>query len=369
MQYPVVKLDREEIAKTNFKTKNPTIFEIHSDAVKFEFLICYKTRDKALICGSGNAHREKHPLPIFQRNSWIPDFQYTTIFYADPTLYLCDLTLTWYYGTKQRWYLEEIAGLLKRILDRLGIPLRNTVNFGSSGGGYSSIVMATMLGSKATVINPQCNIVNYDKYYFKKLKGQISPNDEMLSSRTNVIEVMKTYQFMPYIHYIQNVKCERDLTDQLYPFLKELDENDFFCNEKLFVDFYADFGGHNAMPSKQYCIKAIEEDMEKHVETLYSSLILFTSYINGMGIRVATQVQNDVLSIDLIPERNPEAFRYAYYLVDAKDDYIIKIGYSERRHCEFKLPEKGIYRVLYFMKDAQGQKFSFLTDFIDCREA
>lgn len=366
--YPVINILYEDIKNTNFKVSDPTIFEIMRDNVKFEFLISYKTGSEAIILGTGNAHREKYPLPIFVRHSWTKDFKQTSIFYADPTLYYSDLSLTWYYGTNKRWYLEEIADIVKLILDSLNINVNDTLCFGSSGGGYSSLILAILLKTKATVINPQCNILNYNQDYLSKFSEAVADKGGgLVTNRLNVVEIMKMFNYMPYIHYIQNVKSKYDLKDQLFPFLKALDENNIYCSEKLLVDFYSDLGGHNAMPSKAYCLKVIESDLNKEAymdKPLFLSDDFITT-IDGCGITTEINYSNKLLSIDIVQENNSYSFKYAYYLLDMNNVTIEKKGYSEKRHCDFKILRSGKYRIKYFIT-INNQRYSFLSELIDC---
>ena len=59
--------------------------------------------------------------PIFQRHKWINDFDETVIYYNDPTLYLGQINIGWGQGEKNRFYLEEIAEILKTILAKVHI--------------------------------------------------------------------------------------------------------------------------------------------------------------------------------------------------------------------------------------------------------
>ena len=366
--YPVIKINDQDINKTDFKVKEPTVFEIHRCNIKFEFLIYYKPSNKAVICGTGSIQRERYPLPFFTRHSWASEFNQSSIFYADPTLYDNDLTLAWYYGTNKRWYLEEIADILKMILYKMNVSANDTLCFGSSGGGYSSIVLATMLHTKATVINPQCNIMNYKEDYLNIFTEKIlsDKNEKLLPERTNVINVMKTFKYMPYIHYIQNIKCTDDLNNQLYPFLKELASCNIHCSEKLYVDFYSDLGGHNAMPYKEYCLRVIENDINLNLSSFDSSLYLYDSYVNGIGIKTDVKYKNGTLSISIKPEKKDMGFVYAYYLINDKNEAEVKIGYSDKEYCEFVDLKEGRYRIKYYIKDASQQKMSFFTNYIQC---
>ena len=86
-----------------------------------------------------------------------------------------------------------------------------------------------------------------------------------------------------------------------------------------------------------------------------------------MGFKIETGYHNGTLSIDITPERNADQYQYAYYLMNFSGDAVEKRGYSKQQHCVFSIPEKGKYRVLYYVMEDQN-KYSFLSEYTDCQE-
>ncbi len=88
--------------------KNEPIFlSVKMEDVPFEFLINPKENtNKAIIFGSGAFDSSKLKPPVFNRHKWKDDFDATTVYYSDPTLYLGKLNLAWGYGNKDRHFFK-----------------------------------------------------------------------------------------------------------------------------------------------------------------------------------------------------------------------------------------------------------------------
>ena len=158
--YPTKSLTYEQLEGERFLSPNGMIYDILWNGVHFAFFIRnHPGNSNAVIFGSGALGR--HRKPHFDRISWGTEIAATTVYYFDPTLYLAEIGVGWGYGTNDRWYLEEIAVLLKKILDKLNIPASNTLFYGPSAGGFMSMGLAAMLRSRATVINPQFTVENF----------------------------------------------------------------------------------------------------------------------------------------------------------------------------------------------------------------
>ena len=115
---------------------------------------------------SGRVDRAKHSLPSFSRWAWAEQrmFPGHVLCVADPTLELHEgLELGWYLGTAEHDASEELADLLRRFAERLGIPEGKIIFWGSSGGGFSALALASrMENTTAVAINAQTNILVYD---------------------------------------------------------------------------------------------------------------------------------------------------------------------------------------------------------------
>ena len=254
----------ERLRAERFRSTESTIYDILWNGVHFEFCIHYKPEStRAVILGTGDVGGAKF-RPHFDRISWAKELPGTAIYYFDPTVYLGESTLGWGYGTNDRWYLEDMAYLLHTILTKLGISAENTLFYGSSAGGYMSMCLAAMLGSRATVINPQFIVENFWPRLVERFKQScLKEGEHLLPERTHAASVFQNENYFPPLHIIQNIRAERDVQTQLTPFLASLCSHPVDCGNRLNIEFYADDGGHGAMPSKDTSLRQMEEDLSR----------------------------------------------------------------------------------------------------------
>lgn len=192
----------EDIYDETFQREQLTLYKILWNDVSFDFLIHYVKKSEQMVAlGTGTMSNRELPLPFFARLSWYPDFPVTAVWYGDPTFYEGDLPLYWYYGNSRHWYLESIAFLLSFIMEKLGVQHSDLLCFGSSGGGYSSLVLATLLHSKATVINPQFILSNYNETYYQRfLKDRCEEGEKPLRARTEIAALIQREDYFPRIY-------------------------------------------------------------------------------------------------------------------------------------------------------------------------
>ena len=268
-----IEISYDELKNFKMKEKShkPFILCINKENIKFEFLIKINNSDKALFLGSGAYNPEKIQLPIFQRKNWIDDFDYNMIYYNDPTLYMGDITLGWGYGTKDRYFLEEMNEIIVDILGMLNIKKENSYFYGSSGGGFMSIMLATMCkGSTAIVNNPQTSIIRYFpksvKKLFEAIYGQYDENNMENNKyvlenmwRISVTELMKKLNNTPNLYYLQNLSWISDVKNQLIVFLDEEKHIEYKGNLQLFL-YHNKAQGHDPI-SKEGTIQFINSIM------------------------------------------------------------------------------------------------------------
>lgn len=260
--YPTVTLNYEALDQVQFEPGKGTIYDILWDGVHFEFFVHYKPdAPGCIIMGTGLVDSQR-PRPYFSRISWAEDLPATAIYYSDPTSYKKGCHLGWGYGTNDRWYLMDIATLLKKLLSKLGIPLGQVLFFGSSGGGFTSILLASMFKSRALAINPQIFVENYKEAPVRALKNScLKPGESLLPERVDVLAAFRHLGYFPHIHILVNLRSENDRDAQLLPFMRLLPHSASVSPERLHIDCYTAEGGHNAMPSKTRCLQLIGNDL------------------------------------------------------------------------------------------------------------
>lgn len=251
----------ERLKNTTLPLGKPFLLEIVWDDVKYEFFIrLRKHSDRIFVFGSGAYDSSKLKPPIFHRHSWINRIDESMIFYNDPTLYLGEINLGWGFGTPNNHYLEKIAKIIEILVKKNDVENKRVYFYGSSSGGFMSLILAGFLrGSMAIVNNPQTIVYNYYKRHVDRLfhvtASHMSWNDiiTQFKTRLNAIEFYDSINYLPKIHYLQNIACEHDMNKHFTPFIER-----FFLGEKghagkrISVHLYRDDEkGHNPMDFEQ----------------------------------------------------------------------------------------------------------------------
>ncbi|SFK18369.1 Heparinase II/III N-terminus [Halobacillus dabanensis] len=249
--YQMLELNFEDLGKTNFFTDEPTIFRVMKDGVPFEFLVRLReTSERLLIMNNGAYNAEKNNPPIFQRHSWMNKIIGSVIIVSDPTLYLGKINLGWGQGTKERFYLKEIANILNRILSKVNYEPDKVQFYGSSAGGFMSMYLATLVeGSTAIVNNPQIDVSKYYKQHVEAMYKCSYPQmdrDEITQEykvRLSLVELFKEYDYIPKIYYLQNLACKHDVSNHLLALLEGI-KNRKDKNHILFNFYHNEQEGH-----------------------------------------------------------------------------------------------------------------------------
>jgi hypothetical protein len=146
----------------------------------------------------------------------------------DPTLYIDDLAVGWGVGKNDNYYLENSSLILKEIIKKMNIELKDTVIYGTSAGGFLSIIMGIYLrGTKVVADNTQLDISNWFvisavdsvmNYCFDNVGTALK-----YPERFNVIESFIKYSYVPKIYLHVNLCSKVDNSMQLVPFLKKIE--------------------------------------------------------------------------------------------------------------------------------------------------
>lgn len=267
--YPKVTIQKDQLDAFQITSTQPFLLTVDWEGVKFEFLLKVKDHSShLLILGSGamNYLEKRINPPYFQRHSWINDFEDSVIYYNDPTLYLGkDLLLGWGQGTIDRFYIKEIAIVLETLIKKMQVPSKNVVFYGSSGGGFMSLILAGYIKDSVALVNgPQTCLTKWLKVPVQKVFDRSYPNMtvqqvmDTFPDRINVINFYKKQKYVPKIYYLQNAYCELDIQDHVIPFIDGLQKMGADCvvNNVKF-DFYYKvepgpavlprIGGHGAL--------------------------------------------------------------------------------------------------------------------------
>ncbi len=149
-------------------------FTVSIDEGQFDCLLLRKRPPRLFVLLSGAHDVERYPLPQFDRWSWSERYPGSVLCISDPTLYLAPkkLRIGWYVGNREHDWMEAMASLVKMLAGRLGISINDVICYGSSAGGFASLMLATRLGcATAVAINPQTDIFQYSKRFVDEFLG------------------------------------------------------------------------------------------------------------------------------------------------------------------------------------------------------
>lgn len=256
----IMKEISEEIVEINFhdlknfklKLDKKIGLIVYWDNVKYEFLLNIKSNnEKLLILGSGALGQRNfdRSRPYIERHSW--NFKQSTIHYHDPTYYVDDMIRGgWGIGTEDNYYLEKISEILKILIKKSNILEKNVLFYGSSAGGFTSLMLATLIkGTKCLADIPQLYVNKY-KSKAKQLDGWRPikdfgfPNmsDEIFMDtflyRMDFIEMANRENYVPDAYLILDCSVDLDFNTQYIPFFENLNKipfNEYSNRLKLII--------------------------------------------------------------------------------------------------------------------------------------
>lgn len=229
LPYPVVSIDYSELGSHVVKNDCIYILSVNKDDVKYEYLINFKSNNKKLIVfNNGAVSGGNVKVPVFQRHSWASNLKTSSIFVMDPTLYVADLAIGWGIGKNDNYYLENSSLILKTIIDKMNINIEDTVIYGTSAGGYLSIMMGIYLkGSRVVADNAQLDVTNWAfvdavnnvvEFCFDNVSMALK-----YPERFNVVDAFVKNNYVPKIFLHVNLCSSVDNKLQLVPFLQKLE--------------------------------------------------------------------------------------------------------------------------------------------------
>ncbi|MGX6442307.1 glycosyl transferase family 2 [Neobacillus sp. K501] len=272
-KFEKIKIHYNQLERFQFPSPEPFILKVQWEGVEFDFLIKMKELSSHLIIlGSGamNYQEKRVKPPYFQRHSWIDDLEDSVIFYNDPTLYLGEeLLLGWGQGTFDRFYLNDIADILEILIKKSQVPFKKVLFYGSSGGGFMSLILAGFLKDSSVLVNsPQTCLTQWLKVPVQQVFNRSYPKmseQEIMNKfpdRVNVIKFYYQKKYVPKIFYLQNVYCELDVENHLIPFMQGLRKMGPDCVvNPVKIDLYynvqpgpavlPEIGGHGALGKEE----------------------------------------------------------------------------------------------------------------------
>jgi hypothetical protein len=276
-----IALNFDEIDNFDFPLNRLLLISVNYNDVQFDFIAYFRDNPNLLCFGSGaqNPYRKTKDgttikPPFFDRWSWYKYFDENYLVISDPTHYDDkNVQIGWYVGTNDTWYLEVISNIVRKIAVNRNVSNNNIMFYGTSGGGFASVGLSTLIrDSKVLVNNAQFFVMNYRSWAVNKLFSLLyqyypsSNRDEIykkIKHRLNHIELFKKMKYVPNIHYYVNANSEMDINNQCIPFLKEITNLDYFKGD-YDIHLYHNNQGHLPL-GKDESIELIRDFSKKHL--------------------------------------------------------------------------------------------------------
>lgn len=206
-------------------------YQVNGEKHRYDFFFDAKdVRLPLIVFGQGAQDRGQVQLPRFQRMDWSRALPYNVMIFNDPTLFCSDdLTLGWCAGTADYPVLPTHVEIVMAAAKFLWIEPRNILFYGSSAGGFTSLMLSSMIqGSSALVNNPQTDIFRFKRGGVKRLLEvafpSYSPRDlnTIARDRFSFVERVRMGDHLPNIYYLQNLLDDDHVVDQMNPLLSAL---------------------------------------------------------------------------------------------------------------------------------------------------
>lgn len=269
LPYPEITIQEYELDSYEIQKDCLYVLRVMKDGVPYEYLINRRSdSDKLVVFHNGAVAEGNVSVPVFQRHSWANRLKTSCVFCMDPTLYLNGfLQVGWGIGKNENYYLENSSLILKKMIEKMGLSLDHTAIYGTSAGGYLSILMGIYLkGAKVVADNAQLDI---RKWIFQDaLDSVLAFSFDHIASALNyrerfsIIDAFEKHHYVPPIYMHVNLCSPADNSTQLVPFLKAaetMSSIDEYHEIKVILHFNPE-KGHNGI------------DMEEAIHFLYDIL-------------------------------------------------------------------------------------------------
>lgn len=253
LPYPEVTIQEYELDGYNVQNDQMYVLRVMKNNVPYEDLMNRRSdSDKLIVFHNGAVAGGNIDVPVSQRHSWAKILKTSSVFCMDPTLYLNHfLQLGWGIGKNEDYYLENSSRILKKLIEKMGIKLENTAIYGTSAGGYLSVMTGIFLkGAKVVADNAQLDVRNW--IYKDALDSMITFCFDNIGDalsykeRFSIIDAFEKYHYVPplYLHV-----SAADNSTQLIPFLKRAETMRGICEYNDIEVFlhYEPQKGHNGI--------------------------------------------------------------------------------------------------------------------------
>lgn len=260
----MITIEYEKLTKDFIEKNQPCTLKVIKSEIDFYIKINLKKQNEKLVVMSNGAFDRKNgKLPVFMRSSWVEDIDASCIYLDDRTIHENNLALGWGIGTKERYYLNDYSQIVKKIAKLLKYNDSNIYYYGSSAGGFMSLMLSIRHENTTAIVNnPQIYVYNYVPVFVKQLFTRVFPDlsqEEIIKKyplRLSVTALMKKREYVPRIYYLQNRLAQSDMENHYNIFFKRLDLSHLDSSKVTSILYNNEKLGHNPI-GKPMTIKFI----------------------------------------------------------------------------------------------------------------
>lgn len=207
-----------------------------------------RTRADILLVVFHGALELNATLPIFPGANVARGLGVARLAFTDPTLYLSpDLPLAWHAGNVHQPDLQDAYTRIIRKVAR-SVEAKRVILFGSSGGGFASLVQAAAIpGATALIANAQTDALLYHQDHVQTYINLAWEGDRdafLAAGSHSAIEKIRNAQHVPRVLYMQNSTDTFHIKGHLNPFVRE------FGRDPEMRLLFGDWGGGHIAPPK-----------------------------------------------------------------------------------------------------------------------
>lgn len=245
--------DVEEIDNLQIPYDVSTNIKYISSNFEYNLLVINKEKFSGLtVLSNGAVNQQKKAPPVFMRSKWAEDIESKLIYLDDPTIHKTNLSLGWGQGNKDEFVLKEYSEIVKAISKKLNILDSKVCYYGSSAGGFMSMILSSMhKDSFAVVNNPQTDIKSYYQGHSSPLLslcyGDVEEAYSNYEERVNIVSAFKNSSYIPKVYYIQNQYSTHDLKFHVNPFIKLMKEEELDIEKIIFINYFDKEKGHTPL--------------------------------------------------------------------------------------------------------------------------
>lgn len=239
---------------------NRGIHSVWHNGLPIDFQVTRNRADVLLVVFHGALDLDA-ALPIFPGANVARGLGVARLAFTDPSLYLSPkLPLAWHAGNMHQPNLQQVyTWIINKV--RRSIGAKRVILFGSSGGGFASLVQAAAIpGATALIANAQTDALLYHQDHVQTYINLAWKGDRtafVAANSHSAIEKIRKAKRVPRVFYMQNSTDTFHIKGHLNPFVRE------FGQDPEMRLLFGDWGeGHIAPPKELFhaSLKAVVEN-------------------------------------------------------------------------------------------------------------